>query len=404
MLGHGVGDALLRAVALRLQGTLRAGDRISRPILRGPRSVPCGTANVAVTRSGGDEFVAVLSDVDAAGAAAVAKRIARTFAEPFALGERQVSVTASIGIAVYPDDGPTAEDLLHKADAAMYHAKAQGRNGHTFYSHDIQDRAIRRMQLESDLHLAIKSGEFVLHYQPKLDLHTGAVSGAEALLRWRRGSDGTLVSPGEFIPVAEESGLIVPMGDWILRTACAQTAAWRAEGLASLRVAVNLSAAQFKQPTLMERIKAALAHSGLPPSNLIFEITETMLIDDIALSAAVLKRMKDMGIGIAIDDFGTGYSSLTYLKQLPIDELKVDRSFVANLPGSPDDAAIVNATIALAHSLRLKTVAEGVESLEQLTFLREAGCDQAQGFLISRPIAPDAFARWLRDHDCEAAA
>ena len=395
--GHDVGDSLLRAAAERLFTSLRIGDAVSR---HGTKfhvidfSLP---GRAAATRHGGDEFVVLLTDIRCAdGAAAVARRIAGVLSESFSVGDREVPITASIGIAMYPQDGATGETLLKNAEAAMYDAKAQGRNCHRFFSHHLQHKLMRKISLEVDLREAIRHGELVLYYQPKLDLRGDRIVSAEALLRWEHAS-GTIISPAEFVPIAEETGLIVPIGEWVIREACAQAAAWQSAGLPPLKVAVNLSAGQFVQRSLKSRIAESLRDSGLAPNNLILELTESVLVDDMELSVDVLKAIKALGVGISIDDFGTGYSSLNYLKRLPLSELKIDRSFVGNVPQDPSDAAIINATVALAHNLDLITVAEGVENREQLDFLRSVGCDQAQGFLISRPLPAAAFEAWMRD-------
>ncbi len=395
--GHDVGDSLLRDAADRLFTSLRIGDAVSRHGTKFHVIDFTLPGRAAATRHGGDEFVVLLTDIRGAdGAASVARRIAGVLSESFTVGEREVTLTASIGIAMYPSDGGTGEELLKNAEAAMYDAKAQGRNRHRFFSHHLQTKLMRKISLEVDLRQAIRHGELVLHYQPKLDLRGDRIVSAEALLRWEHTS-GTLISPAEFVPIAEETGLIVPIGEWVIRQACAQAAAWQRAGLPPLKVAVNLSAGQFVQRSLKTRIAEALRDSGLDPSKLILELTESVLVDDIDLSVDVLKQIKALGVGISIDDFGTGYSSLNYLKRLPLSELKIDRSFVGNVPRDPSDAAIINATVALAHNLDLITVAEGVENREQLDFLRGVGCDQVQGYLISRPLPARAFEVWLRE-------
>jgi diguanylate cyclase (GGDEF)-like protein/PAS domain S-box-containing protein len=375
--GHEVGDTLLRAVATRLKTCFREGDTVSR--------------------FGGDEFAVVLADMSHADdAAQVALKILKTFEAPFEIDGSDFFVTFSIGITLYPFDDGGSQALLRNADAAMYHAKAMGRGNFHFYSAELTHRAQKRMALETGLRHALEREEFVLHYQPKVNLKTGQVIGVEALIRWNQPGKG-MVSPGEFIPVAEESGLIVPMGAWILHTACAQAKAWQDQGFSSLAMAVNLSSRQFAHGNLLELVKTTLQETGLSPHYLELEITESILMDgsDSAV-LTTLREFKQMGVMLALDDFGTGYSSLSYLKRFPIDKLKIDQSFVRGLPGNLEDASIVLAIIAMAHSLQLTVIAEGVETKEQLDHLYSHNCDQMQGYFFSRPLSPERIAELLK--------
>ena len=389
-LGHDAGDTLLREVAKRLLGCVRSSDQVARQ----HDDLEDGN-DPAVSRLGGDEFVVILTEVQSPeDATRAVKRIAKALAAPVKLAHDEVQVRTSIGISVYPDDGGDAETLLKHADAAMYQAKEEGRNLFRFFTRELNERAARRYALETKLRKAVEHGDFVLHYQPKIDIQRRAVVGMEALLRWHQPGEG-LIPPGEFIPLAEENGLIVPIGDWVLQEACRQAAAWRAEGLPALAVSVNLSAVQFKQKRLVERIARLLSETGLDARLLELELTESVLIEDTEASAATLNSLKQLGLNVSIDDFGTGYSSLSYLKRFPLNALKVDRSFVRDITTDPNDAAIVSATIALAHNLRLRVVAEGVEQRVQVDILKSQGCDEAQGYLFSRPLPAAEFARWL---------
>ena len=369
-LGHGAGDELLQAMAARLRGLLRESD--------------------VVARLGGDEFVVLLDGQSDAGAmAAVARKLLAVVNEPLSLRGRTVWITASCGIAMYPADGDDAQTLLKNADAAMYQAKAGGKNNFHFYTAALAAQSELLFALETDLRHAIERGEMVLHFQPKFDIAGGAMRGVEALVRWQHPQRG-LVPPSEFIPVAEESGLIVPLGRWVLREACAQLERWRAVGLAVPRCAVNLSARQFASDTLVDDVLESLSAAGVAPTLLEVEITESVLMADPDRAHAVLQRLHALGVHIAIDDFGTGYSSLAYLMRFPAQTLKIDRSFVSGLPLDRGAAAITQAVIALSHSLGLKVVAEGVETQAQLDFLRGLGCDAVQGYLTGRPM-PEAL-------------
>ena len=374
-LGHTMGDRLLQSVALRLLSCVRSSDTVSR--------------------QGGDEFVILLSEVTQGGdAAVIADKILHVLREPHRLDEHDLHLTGSIGIVAYPDDGKDADTLLKNADFAMYQVKSSGRDSYQFFKPDMNRRAIARQSLESDLRHAMELQEFVLHFQPKLDLETGAVSGAEALIRWRHPPRG-LISPVQFIPVAEECGLIVPIGRWVLREACRQAQAWKQLGLGPIRVAANISSVELRAPSFVAGVKAILAQTGLQPALLELELTETFLMQDSTSTAEVLKAIKDLGVGIALDDFGTGYSSLSYLRRFPIDTLKIDRSFVRGLGADADDASIVSAVIAMGKSLKMRVVAEGVETREQLAFLREQGCPEGQGYYFSYPVVAAEFTQML---------
>jgi diguanylate cyclase (GGDEF)-like protein/PAS domain S-box-containing protein len=383
-LGHSTGDRLLKEVAARLREGLRAHDTVAH-----------GEGELGIARLGGDEFCILLNEIGQLhDAAKIARRIVESFTQPVVIDGNELFVTTSIGIALFPVDGEDAETLLKNADAAMYHAKSQGRNNYQFYGRAMNARALEKLAMESLLRKAIERSEFELHFQPKLDLRNGCIAGAEALIRWRHPELG-MVPPGDFIPLAEESGLIVAIGEWVLEATCRQSLEWQRAGLPAVPIAVNISSPHFRHSGLLPTVARVLQESGLPARLLEVEVTESMLMADLKATLGTLHRLKDMGLRLSIDDFGTGYSSLAYLKRFPLDALKVDRSFVKDTPGAADDAAITSAIIAMAHSLKLEVVAEGVETRAQLAFLRARGCEYAQGYLISRPVAAPDLARLL---------
>ncbi len=365
-LGHALGDELLQNVAKRLKQSLRESDIVSR--------------------WGGDEFTILLSPIHSAeDAEQIAQRFLDVLGVPFKFGEQELYVKASIGIALAPYDGEDAETLLKNADAAMYRAKQQGRNNYQLYTSAIGNKALERLVLENNLYKALERQEFLLHYQPQVDLNTGKIVGMEALIRWQS-ADGRLIPPDRFIPLAEETGLICPIGEWVLRTACAQNKLWQLAGLPPLRMAVNLSTRQFQQRNLVKIIAQVLKETGLEPGYLELEITESIAIQDVDFTISVLESLQRMGIHISMDDFGTGYSSLWTLKRLPLDTLKIDRSFIHGLMNNTKEAAIITAVIALGHGLNLKVIAEGVEKAEELEFLRLGKCDGVQGYFFSTPL------------------
>ncbi len=375
-LGHDKGDLLLKAVAGRLKEAVRAGDTVSRP--------------------GGDEFIIVLAGIEHVdNVSRIAQKIMESFSCPFRVESRELFVSCSIGITLYPFDDRDMETLFRNADAAMYHAKDEGRNNFQFYSAEMNAQSLQRLTLENALRRALEREEFRLYYQPQVAIESRAAVGVEALIRWQHPEMG-LVSPAEFIPLAEETGLIVPIGEWALRTACVQARAWNDQGGMPLRVAVNISARQFRHPGLLDSIKTALRDAGCRPEWLEIELTEGLVMQDLTRTLDVLRSVKQMGISIAIDDFGTGYSSLSYLRRLPIDVIKIDRSFIENVDTNPDCAAITAGIIALAKSLKLKLIAEGVETPAQLEFLRAHQCDEAQGYLFSPALAATELTDWLR--------
>ena len=382
-LGHDLGDQLIRDVAARLSVCCRETDTITRLI------GDCGQPEVS--RLGGDEFTVVLPDLtDAQDADRVARRILDCFGEPFKLGTHEVYVSTSIGIAVYPEDGRTIEDLVKNADVAMYHAKETGRNTCRLYSPTMNSEAMGRMRLDQQLRRAVDAGQFAMVYQPIVNTQTGTVVGAEALVRWNHPERG-LLSPGEFISLTEESGLIVRLGEWILRTVCAQGKSWADQGLGPLRLGVNLSGRQLQRPDIVDVIRNILAETKLPPESLVLELTESVLMQPDSPVAASIQSLAKLGVQFAIDDFGTGYSSLSYLKHFPVDTLKIDRSFVKDVLADPDDAAITGAVIALGKALGIAVVAEGVETEEQAAYLAECGCHLIQGYYVGQPMPPEEF-------------
>ncbi len=374
-LGHSVGDKLLREVAARLGQCVRDTDTVSR--------------------QGGDEFLIVvpaLSDTDAT--APVLDKLLQTIHMPMEIDGHELSTTVSIGIAMFPDDGRDFESLMKKADTAMYRAKEAGRNTYCFYDKQMNDDVLENLQMRSGLGRALERGEFVLHYQPQIDIASGALVGVEALIRWQHPTLG-MVPPGRFIPVAEETGQIVPIGEWVMMEACRQAAAWHAAGYPKISMAVNLSAIQFKRGDVEKVVIRALHESGLDPSLLELELTESILIRDTENILATVRRMKLLGVMLSIDDFGTGYSSLSYLKRFSVDKLKIDQSFIRDLATDQDDAAIVRAVVQMARSLGLRTIAEGVEDEKILDYLRIYHCDEAQGYHIARPLPADQMTAYL---------
>lgn len=377
-LGHSVGDYLLLEVSKRLLSSLRSTD-----------SLTCGqlvNTNGNLARFGGDEFTLLLSNIrDGKDAGRVARRILDTLAAPVMLAGHEVIVSGSIGIAIYPDDGQDPETLLKNADMAMYLAKRENGDAFHFFTEVMNTTALKRLTMEKHLHQAIPQGELSLHYQPQLDVMTGAVAGAEALLRWNNAELG-VVSPAEFIPLAEETNLIVIIGEWVLRTACTQAKAWRDAGIPLPRVAVNVSARQFSKPGFHTQVAKILEATSLEPSALEIEITENVLMKDGDMAISTLRKLKALGVQLAIDDFGTGYSSLAYLKQFPIDRLKIDRSFICSLGTDVHDRAITSAVISLAKNMNLSVTAEGVETENQFAFLKSHKCNEVQGYYISKPL------------------
>jgi len=374
-LGHGAGDLLLQKVAERLEGCVRESD--------------------TVARMGGDEFNIVLDDfTEAQQIALVARKIIDNLAQPFVLDGHEVFVTSSVGIAVYPSSN--GESLVTDADSAMYSAKEQGQNTYRFHTPEMNAQARELLDMESKLRRALDQEEFLLYYQPQVDLATGRIVGTEALLRWQHPELG-LISPGKFIPVLEDIGMMVRVGEWVLKTACRQGKAWQRDGFPPLRMAVNISARQFGQQDIIGTVAGVLRETGLDPHFLGLEITESLLMEDIQANSRLLDELKTSvgGLEISIDDFGTGYSSLYYLKTLPIDVLKIDQSFIRDITTDPDDATITTAIINLAHNIGLKVIAEGVETEEQLAYLREKVCDEAQGYYFGRPLPANEFATLL---------
>ncbi len=366
-LGHNVGDMLLKTVAERIAGALRGSD--------------------CVCRIGGDEFAVILQDLPGHGdAAVVAGKILNEMAQAVWVNDSEIYIGASIGISVYPDDAADMRALLRCADVAMYYAKSRGKNNFQMFQQDMEGKALKRLALESAMRKALEKKEFVLHYQPQVDIATGKLVAVEALIRWPRPDIG-VVGPLDFIPVAEDSGLIIPLGEWVLRTACLQAKQWLDAGT-PLRVAVNLSGRQFADERLVSNILAVTSEIGLPPYLLELELTESMLMDTKEISIAKLEELKNAGFMLSVDDFGTGYSSMSYLKRFPIHALKIDRSFIQDLPYNQDDAAITKAIVSMAHSLGLEIVAEGVETSEQMRFLREHGCKVSQGFFFGQAVPP----------------
>jgi diguanylate cyclase (GGDEF)-like protein len=376
-LGHSTGDKLLKGMAERLRAVLREGDTVGRV--------------------GGDEFVLILNDQSNEEVIFRAmQRITAKVAEPIEIEGKEMYVTASAGISLYPQDGPDVDTLLKHADAAMYRAKEHGRNNFQFYTSEMNERVNERLSLESALRRALERREFLLHFQQKVDLRSGGLIGAEALVRWMHPEWG-LVRPARFIPLAEETGLIVPLGEWVLREACRQAREWLDQGLRPGVVSVNLSARQFRQEGLVRTVSRVLEETRLDPSQLEMELTESMIMHNVEAAITTLQGLKSLGVALSMDDFGTGYSSLAALKQLPVDTLKIDRSFVRDigLGENADEGVLAQAIISLGHSLRLKVIAEGVETDAQVRFLKRHGCDEVQGFFYSEPVSPEAYGKLL---------
>jgi diguanylate cyclase len=375
-LGHEIGDRLLQSVARRLLHCVRRSDTVSR--------------------QGGDEFVILLSEVGQAQDAAIsAEKMLQALSVPHRIDQHELRVTGSIGIVVYPDDGTEAEVLLKHADYAMYHAKDQGRNNYQFFEPDLNVRALERQVLECGLRLAIECQELVLHYQPKINLESGVIVGAEAFVRWRHPQRG-LILPAQFVPIAEVCGSIIPIGRWVLREACSQARAWQLAGIGPRRMAINVSAAELRDRDFVLGVRDILSETGLAPCDLEIELRETVLMQDSQFAMEVLSALKELHVHLALDDFGTGYSSLSHLKRFPIDILKIDQSFVRELTTGSEATSIVGAVIGMGKNLGMQVVAEGVESREQLTCLQQLSCPQGQGFYLSEPLTAAEFTRLCR--------
>jgi diguanylate cyclase (GGDEF)-like protein/PAS domain S-box-containing protein len=375
-LGHEVGDRLLQSVARRLLGCVRRSDTVSR--------------------QGGDEFVILLSEINQSQDAAVsAEKMLHALSVPHCIGQHELRVTGSIGIVVYPDDGTDSDLLLKHADFAMYHAKERGRNQYQFFEPNLNVRALERQMLESGLRTALDSQELLLCYQPRMNLQTGDIVGAEAFVRWRHPERG-LILPSQFVPIAEACGAIVPIGRWVLRESCRQARAWQSDGLGPIRIAINVSATELRDSEFVQCIRETLEETGLAPTDLELELREAVLMQDAHFAQDVLRALKELEVQLALDDFGTGYSSLSHLKRFPIDTLKIDESFVRELTTDPDATGIVSAVIGMGKNLGMQVVAEGVESREQLTCLQQLACPEGQGFYLGEPLGPTEFARLYR--------
>jgi diguanylate cyclase (GGDEF)-like protein/PAS domain S-box-containing protein len=374
-LGHAGGDELLRSVSKRLLSCVRGSDTVSR--------------------QGGDEFAILLPEIThAEDAATCAAKILVSLNAPYIIGSRTVHVGTSIGISLYPRDGADSETLLRSADMAMYHAKERGRGNFQFFEAAMNLKAVQRQSMESELRRALKNQEFLLHYQPKVNLDTGDITGVEALIRWQH-PDGTLVPPAEFVSIAEDCGLIVPIGRWVMREACLQARAWQDAGLRHLRMAVNVSAVEFREKGFVENVRQILSDTGLRPHYLVLELTERVLMENAESTALVLESLKTMGVQLAVDDFGTGYSSLSYLRQFPIDVLKIDQSFIQKISSNLDDSTIISAIIGMGRNLHHIVIAEGIETQEQIAYLQSQHCEEGQGYLLSPPVGAVQFGHLL---------
>jgi len=381
--GHEVGDKFLKEVAKRLSGCMRECDTLAR--------------------IGGDEFVLLLTSVlDEDGAASAARQVLSLFSQPIQIEGQQFYSSASIGIALYPDDGQDAESLLKCADAAMYHAKDEGKSNCQFFSCQINNRIMRRVSLENSMRQGIAQQEFSVHYQPQWNMENARLTGVEALLRWH-GAEFGCVAPGEFIPIAEKSGLIFELGEMVLRTACLQAREWASAGHGDLKMAVNISGRQFRQPDFLQTVARIIRETGVAPGSLELEFTESVIMEKADKNIAGLRALKEMGVRLSIDDFGTGYSCLSYLKHFPIDTIKIDRSFIADIDRDNDDAAITEAIICMAHSLKLRVIAEGVENGRQMHYLRQHNCDEVQGFYLARPMPAAELTGFLESSRRESA-
>jgi len=377
--GHTTGDAILQIVASRLSRATRTSD--------------------TAARLGGDEFAVIQVEPDGEdGVDVFARKLQRTLAEPMDFGGRTIGCSAGIGISVFPGEVESGEDLIRNAQIALDHCKNEGGGGYRFFVNEMHEEIKRRRAVEAELAHAIDNQELILHFQPKINLSTGKVTGMEALVRWIHPVNG-FMSPAEFIPVAERSRLIIPLGEWVLREACQRTKAWNDAGLGPLKVAVNLSGVQFHEPSLVEGIRTVLDETGLPPQCLELEITETVAMEDAESTSAVFKRLANLGVSLSIDDFGTGYSSLAYLKRFPIDRIKIDKTFVDDIGGESSAGAIARAVTTLGHSFGMEVTAEGVETTDQVTFLRRLECDEIQGYLFSKPLPRDEFESFVREYE-----
>lgn len=388
-LGHDIGDELLQAITARLLKSVRNSDCISR--------ANENTIINTLSRLGGDEFIVLLSEIsETKDSAVVSRRILSDISEPYMLKGHNVIITASIGISLYPLNGESPQSLLKHADLAMYHAKEMGKNNYQFYTESMKTVAFERLALEGELNKALENDEFSVYFQPTIDARSKKIIGTEALLRWRH-PEKALISPSGFIPLAEETGQIISIDEWVLHAACAQNRAWQDSGFPPMAIAVNLSTTHFENRKLTSMVTKALQDAGMAPHYLELEITESKIMKNPVTAVMVLNELKAMGVRIAIDDFGTGHSSLNYLRQIPLDYVKIDRTFTMNIATSPHDIAIIKSIIALAHSLNFKVIAEGVETEEQRVFLCEQGCDELQGFLFSKPLPADKFTRLLTE-------